>query len=300
MKRTLALALLALVLLRSGPASAQAQEAAEPGPVAETGPDASDGEPEDAVVSGEGVPAGDPLAAPDEDASVPSEDTSDEYVLGESTLHLDMPTSPMSMESLQGSDGSTDATVVMHHDLELALRLPTYDFDGVSFISASRSLITAVLETYCAAGLLFPGDDGYDVGEVLLGAGCLLGATTLYIMGIRKLMHPSEERRAIERLARFEALRNGEGVSDEDVAMFENELHSAARRDRRRRIIEIIFGGLNIVATATIAGLTARGRIDSTVGTSIATGTGALGVLSLSSIFVRSPSERAWSGYEAR
>lgn len=295
MKRTLALALLALgyqsaaIAQEVEPAPApSAETAAEPAPngeaEADPDPDVITDSPEDASALGEA-----------------SEDTSDDYVLGESTLQLDLPASPLSMESLQGSDGNTDATVVMHHDLELALRLPTYDFDGVSFISASRSLITAVLETYCAAGFLFPGDDGYEVGDVLLGAGCLLGATTLYIMGIRKLMHPSEERRAVERLARFEALRSGEeGLSDEDVAMFENELHSAARRDRRRRIIEIIFGGLNIVATATIAGLTARGRIDRTVGTSIATGTAVLGVVSLSSIFARSPSERAWSSYQAR
>lgn len=299
MKRTLALALLALGLLHSG-AHAQAEielqaevdaeaEATEAEPAATISPEVDPAPDESAeAVLNEAVP----------DEAVPTEEApEEEYVLGESTLRLDMPVSTLSLESL---GQSTDATVAMHHDLELALRLPTYDFDGVSFISASRSLITAVLETYCAAGLLFPGDDGYDVGEVLLGAGCLLGATTLYIMGIRKLLHPSEERRAVERLARFEALRNGEGLSDEDVAIFENELHSAARRDRRRRIIEIIFGGLNIVATATIAGLTARGRINSTVGTSIATGTAALGVLSLSSIWVRSPSERAWSSYEGR
>lgn len=299
MKRTLALTLLALGLQHS---TVLAQLEAASTPAAEAAPSA------DAEAELDTEPDTEPdtevIQASEGDAPAPNEateDTSEEYVLGESTLQLDMPASPLSMESLQGSDGNTDATVVMHHDLELALRLPTYDFDGVSFISASRSLITAVLETYCAAGFLFPGDDGYEVGDVLLGAGCLLGATTLYIMGIRKLMHPSEERRAVERLARFEALRSGEeGLSDEDVAMFENELHSAARRDRRRRIIEIIFGGLNVVATATIAGLTARGRIDSTVGTSIATGTGALGVVSLSSIFVRSPSERAWSGYQAR
>lgn len=216
-----------------------------------------------------------------------------EYVLGQSELRLDL-ASPLSLEPADEGERP------LHRDLELALRLPTYDFDGVSFISASRSIITGVLETYCAAGLLLPGEEGYEAVDVILGTGCLLGATTLFIMGIRKLLHPSEERRAVERLARFEALRSGEGLSDDDVALFENELRGAARRDRRRRIVEIIFGGLNIVATATIAGLTARGRIDSTTGTSIATGTAALGVISLSSIFARSPSERAWSTYEAR
>jgi hypothetical protein len=288
-----ALALFALTFLAGGPSLAMAQPPTEPrvevpesAVVAPPTEDRDDTEPElpvDAEASTEGELV---VNGPDE-----------EFVLGQSALRLDMSSAPLSMESL---GASTEEAAPLHHELELALRLPTYDFDGVSFISASRSLITAVLETYCAAGLLFPGEDGYDVGEVVLGAGCLLGATTLYIMGIRKLLHPSEERRAVERLARFEALRNGEGLSDEDVAIFENELHSAARRDRRRRIIEIVFGGLNIVATATIAGLTARGRMNSTVGTSIATGTAALGVLSLSSIFVRSPSERAWSGYEAR
>ena len=232
-----------------------------------------------------------------EDVALSSEvDTDEGYVLGESALRLDMPASPLSLEPATEEVVEPDP----HADLELALRLPTYDFDGVSFISASRSLITGVLETYCATGMLLPDEDGLETVDVILGAGCLLGATTLYIMGIRKLLHPSEERRAVERLARFEALRSGAGLSDEDVALFENELHGAARRDRRRRIIEIIFGGLNIVATATLAGLTARGRIHSTTGTSIATGTAALGVLSLSSIFVRSPSERAWSNYQAR
>ncbi|MEM7609809.1 MAG: hypothetical protein AAF411_31065, partial [Myxococcota bacterium] len=143
-----------------------------------------------------------------------------------------------------------------HLALEAALRLPTYDFDAVSFISSSRSLVTAVLETYCAAGLLTPDEEGAETLDIVLGVGCLLGATTLYITGIRRLVRPVEERRAIERLARFDALVAEGALGDAEVRVFEGELRAAARRDRRRRIFEIVFGGANLVATALLAGFT--------------------------------------------
>ena len=54
---------------------------------------------------------------------------------------------------------------------------------------------------------------------------------------------------------------------------------------------------LNLAATATLAGLTARDRIGRTPGTVIATGTAAVGVLGISSVFVEGSSEYAWNRF---
>lgn len=54
---------------------------------------------------------------------------------------------------------------------------------------------------------------------------------------------------------------------------------------------------LNFVATAVLAGLVARDRLDSRVGTSIATGTAVVGVLGVTALAIRGPSERALHEY---
>lgn len=182
--------------------------------------------------------------------------------------------------------------------LSEALALPAFDFDGLSFISATRSLVTGVFETYCAANAFLSNDIG--AGEVLIGIGCTLGAATLFVLGIRNLVSPRERREGLERFIRFETLR-AEGALDEPtLGVFEEQLVEAAARGRRRRVVEIVFGGLNLVASATLIGLTARKRIDRTAGITIASGTFVLGIMGLMAIFARSPADRAYRDYRLR
>lgn len=187
--------------------------------------------------------------------------------------------------------------------LSEALALPAFDFDGLSFISATRSLVTGVFETYCAANAFLADDIG--AVEVVLGVGCTLGAATLFVLGIRNLVSPRERREGRASFVRFETLRaeaaaTGESLDEPTLAVFEQELSEAAARGRRRRIVEIVFGGLNLAAGATLIGLTARDRIERTAGITIASGTIVLGVMGLMAIFARSPADRAFRDYQLR
>lgn len=184
--------------------------------------------------------------------------------------------------------------------IESALRGVAYSFDPLTFISASRSLVTGLLEVYCAANLLIPPvDRNYQALDVVLGVGCLIGSATLFTMGIRRLRFPPEETRARIQLDELYRLRAAGQLGSADLDRFEDALSSAAARSRRRRWVSVMMGVLNLAATATLAGLAARGRIDRNAGTSIATGTGIVGALSLSALWFRAPAETEWTRYRA-
>lgn len=184
--------------------------------------------------------------------------------------------------------------------IESALRGVAYSFDPLTFISASRSLVTGLLEVYCAANMLIPPVEGsYEALDVALGVGCLIGSATLFTMGIRRLRAPPEETRARVQLDDLYRLRAAGELGSADLDRFEDALSGAASRSRRRRWVSVFMGVLNLGATATLAGLAARGRIERSAGTSIATGTGIVGALSLSAIWFRSPAEDQWSRYRA-
>ena len=178
--------------------------------------------------------------------------------------------------------------------LESALRTAAHRFDPVSYLAAQRSMLVAVFEAYCAVGFLVPPSD--ESWEVAIGAGCLLGAATLAFMTYRGFARPRAGRDAQERLERFLDARE-RGLTAHDVDLLEADLRRGARKDRRRRWIGFAYGMLNLAATATLAGLTARDRIGRTPGTVIATGTAAVGVLGVSSVFVEGSSEHAWNRF---
>lgn len=178
--------------------------------------------------------------------------------------------------------------------LSSALRTAAHRFDPVSYLAAQRSMLVAVFEAYCAVGFLLPpSDENY---EVALGAGCLIGAATLAYMTYRGFSRPRAGRDAQDRLERFIDAREG-GLTEDDLDAFEGELRAGARKDRRRRWIGFVYGMLNLAATATLAGLTARDQIGRTPGTVIASGTAAVGVLGISSVFLEGSSEYAWNRF---
>lgn len=174
--------------------------------------------------------------------------------------------------------------------LEASLRMASLDFDGVSFLGAQRSILTGIFETYCAVELLIPPEEGFRTLDFVLGLGCLLGATTSLVMGIRRLLHPTEGTRSHERLVQFYTDRR---AGDLDVDRYEEALFDAARRDRRRRWVRFSLGVLELGAAATVAGLTGRDRIDRTTGASIAIGTTIIAIMGLVNAWMRSPAERA-------
>lgn len=178
--------------------------------------------------------------------------------------------------------------------LESALRTAAHRFDPVSYLAAQRSMLVAVFEAYCAVGFLVPPSD--DNVEIAVGAGCLVGAATLAFMTYRGFARPRAGRDARERLERFIDARE-RGITGADLDSLEADLRAGARKDRRRRWIGFAYGVLNLAATATLAGLTARDRIGRTPGTVIATGTGAVGVLGISSVFLEGSSEYAWNRF---
>ena len=143
-------------------------------------------------------------------------------------------------------------------------------------------------------GFLLPPSD--ETLEVVVGSGCLLGAATLAFMTYRGFARPRAGRDAQARLERFIDARE-RGLTLEDVESLEADLRRGARKDRRRRWVGFVYGMLNLAATATLAGLTARDRIGRTPGTVIATGTAAVGVLGISSVFVEGSSEYAWNRF---
>jgi len=181
--------------------------------------------------------------------------------------------------------------------LELAMRQADQQFDAVSFLGAQRSLLMGVFETYCAAELLIPPETGFSGLEFGLGLGCLVGATTLWVMGIRRLLHPKEGEHAHERLVGYYRDRRAGSV---DLDALEADLRASARRDRRRRWVRFSLGVLELAASATLAGLTARDRIERSSGSAIAIGTAVIAVLGLAHAFLRSPAERALAAHEER
>lgn len=176
--------------------------------------------------------------------------------------------------------------------LELALARSAQRFDAVTFLSAQRSFLVAVFEGYCAINLMLR----RNTRDVLLGAGCLLGALTTGIMAYRQFAHPAAVADNESRLERFRLARRHGAPDRRDRYLL--ELRDRARRDRRRRIFGGVFGALNIVATVVISALTARDTIERSTGVSIASGTAMLGLLGVVDIFVRSPAEQALELYE--
>ena len=207
--------------------------------------------------------------------------------------------------SLARLDGSADAARVpadtnaapRQASLELSLRASALEFDAVSFLGAQRTLLMGIFETYCAAELLIPPERGFRTLDFVLGLGCLAGATTLLVLGVRRLLHPEETERAHGRLVDFYEARRAGTV---DVERYEGELVAAARRDRRRRWVRFSLGVLELGGAATVAGLTGRGRIERTAGTSIAIGTIVIAILGLVHGLIRSPAERAALAHRER
>jgi len=180
--------------------------------------------------------------------------------------------------------------------LEASLRVAALEFDAVSFLGAQRTLLMGVFETYCAAEFLIPPEGGYRAVDLVLGIGCLIGASTLYVMGIRRLLHPKEGTASHERLVQFYTDRRAGSV---DFDAYEEALFEAASRDRRRRWVRFSLGVLELAGAATVAGLTGRERIDRTAGASIAIGTTIIAILGLVNAGLRSPAERAAEQHRA-
>lgn len=199
-------------------------------------------------------------------------------------------------------DGAEAAAVeetalsVREQSLETSLRMASIDFDGVSFLGAQRSILTGIFETYCAVELLIPPKEGFRAVDFVLGLGCLLGASTSLVMGIRRLVSPKEGTRSHERLVQFYRDRQSGSV---DLDRYEEALFDAARRDRRRRWVRFSLGVLELGAAATVAGLTARDRIDRTSGTSIVIGTTIIAIMGLVQAAMRSSAERAAERHRA-
>ncbi|MFW5924727.1 MAG: hypothetical protein ACOCV4_01100, partial [Myxococcota bacterium] len=181
---------------------------------------------------------------------------------------------------------------------ERALVQGAAHFDWVGFAGAQRALLTAVFETFCAVGFLIPPQEGYQRFDLALGLGCLVGASALYVVGARRMRRLRAPTAADERLARFRR-RRAKGLTSEQLADFEDDLEDAARKGRIRRIVGTTFGVLNLIATGVLAGLAVRDRIDATTATSIATGTAAIGGLSVSVAFVRTPAQKSLDLYRA-
>ena len=177
--------------------------------------------------------------------------------------------------------------------LEQALRFSAHTFDAVSFLAAERNLITGIFESYCAARLLAPPADALDIG---LGVGCLVGATTLLVLGIRGLVRPRGPEKAQDRLMRFYTARRD---GDLDLDHFEAELAAAAVRARRRRWVTFALGVAELAATAVVATFTARGDFQRSAGTTVAVATGIIGVMGITNAFIEAPVERAWTSYSA-
>jgi hypothetical protein len=207
-----------------------------------------------------------------------------------------------SAPALAQEDGLAEGEVeemqlsVREQSLETSLRMASVEFDGVSFLGAQRTILMGIFETYCAVELLIPPEEGFRTLDFVLGLGCLLGASTLYVMGIRRLLSPKEGTESHDRLVQFYTDRR-EG--DVDLDGYEEALFDAARRDRRRRWVRFSLGVLELGAAATVAGLTGRDRIDRTTGTSIAIGTTIIAIMGLVNAWMRSPAERAAERHRA-
>lgn len=180
--------------------------------------------------------------------------------------------------------------------LEASLRVAALEFDAVSFIGAQRTLLMGVFETYCAVEFLIPPEEGFRALDFVLGIGCLIGASTLYVMGIRRLLYPKAGTEAHERLVQFYTDRRAGSI---DLDAYEDALFEAARHDRRRRWVRFSLGVLELAGAATVAGLTGRDKIDTTAGVSIAVGTTIIAILGLVNAGLRSPAERAAEQHRA-
>jgi len=180
--------------------------------------------------------------------------------------------------------------------LEASLRVAALEFDAVSFLGSQRTILMGIFETYCAVELLIPPEEGFRTLDFVLGLGCLVGASTLLVMGIRRLLYPKEGVDSHERLVQFYRDRRAGHV---ELAAYEEALFDAARRDRRRRWVRFSLGVLELGAAATVAGLTGRDRIERTAGASIAIGTAIIAILGLVHAALRSPAERAAEQHRA-
>ncbi len=178
--------------------------------------------------------------------------------------------------------------------LELALRIPMERFDAIQFINAARGATTGVYEIYCGVDYLIPdpGTDGVQAGDVGLGIGCLVGATALLVMTGFRIAAMSDDSEGWDRLRRFRAAR-ADGLTHEELHVFERELAEEASTSRLRRGFSIGLGVALVIASSIMIGLTAAGEIDGSAGTSIAVGTASMGLMSLIAAFVDTPAEAA-------
>ncbi|MEO0323815.1 MAG: hypothetical protein AAF447_12720 [Myxococcota bacterium] len=195
-----------------------------------------------------------------------------------------------------GADALVSETQALR--MEAALARAAYRLDPPQLLAAERSLLTAVYESYCAVDLLIPRQEGYRTVDVVLGVGCALGAAALYVASIRRFRLARDAPEAMGLLRSYQATLRQGPLLESLLHSTETRLRDMARRGRRRRLIEGVFGIANFVASATLSGLTARDRIDREVGVVVATGTASIGVISLASWFTRSSAEQALALYE--
>jgi hypothetical protein len=178
--------------------------------------------------------------------------------------------------------------------MEAALRIPMERFDAIQFINAARGATTAVYELYCGVGMLIPDpeDDGLQGEDAALGIGCLVGATTLLVMTGFRIASMGDDSDGWDRLRRFREAQE-DGLSDSEVRVFEAELADEASSARLRRGLSIGLGIALVIASGILIGFTASGDLDGVTGTTIAAGTGVVGVMSLIPAFLDSPAEAA-------
>jgi len=184
--------------------------------------------------------------------------------------------------------------------LELALKIPMERFDTIQFINAARGATTGVYEVYCGLGFLIPDpeDDGVSGVDLALGIGCLVGATTLFVMTGMRIASMGDHSDGWSRLRRFREAQ-ADGLSQQELLVFERELADEASAARLRRGMSIGLGAALLVACGLLIGFTATGDIDPVTGTIIAAGTGVVGVMSLIPIFLDSPAEAAERAFRA-
>jgi hypothetical protein len=193
-----------------------------------------------------------------------------------------------------GTEAQGAAVAPDPEGLELALRIPMERFDGVQFINAARGATTAVFEIYCGIGFLIPDpeDDGLSGADLGLGLGCLVGATALLVMTGLRVAAMGDDSEGWDRLRRFRAA-TGDGLTTSEIRAFEMELESEASAARFRRGISIALGVALVIASGLLIGFTASGDLEPTTGTTIAAGTGVVGLASLIPAFLDSPAEAA-------
>jgi hypothetical protein len=120
----------------------------------------------------------------------------------------------------------------------------------------------------------------------------LVGATALLVMTGFRIAAMGDDSEGWDRLGRFRAAES-DGLSASETRAFEAELAGEASAARLRRGFSIGLGALLVIASGLLIGFTASGDLEPTTGTTIAAGTGIVGLASLIPAFLDSPAEAA-------